>query len=229
MLWFSAPCTGGSAWQKVSLAKGIGKDKWRSHWKLFKKLWKSFELVAEHALSRGATVFIEWPRSCSYWGHKAVLAFCNRHHFVKTDFDGCMYGLIARYGKDKGKCIRKPWRIMCSPNSSLPRFLNLKCDFSHEHARCAGCNTKFTQSYTEGIVKCIQQSLSFDLRSSSRDQRGRAVCCCVPAGADSLFPPAAAVSKAITLGVGDRAQPFQDYQACSVSPDFLYEDVRKAL
>ena len=67
-LWYSAPCTGGSTWQFINLQRGpetVAKIK--LHWKLFKRLWAAFEVVAEHALSVGARVFVEWPRRCVYW------------------------------------------------------------------------------------------------------------------------------------------------------------------
>ena len=54
-LWFSAPCTGGSTWIFINLKRGpetVAKIK--LHWKLFKRLWAAFEVVAEHTLSVGA-------------------------------------------------------------------------------------------------------------------------------------------------------------------------------
>ena len=81
-----------------------------------------------------------------------------------ADFDGCMYGLVAKGGNsDKvGMPINKPWRVACSPNSSPPRFLNKKRDRSHQHTHCAGSFTKGTQSYTPEIVRQVHRSLNFD-------------------------------------------------------------------
>ena len=70
----------------------------RLHWKLFKRLWAAFEVVAEHALSVGARVFVECPRKCAYWKNDSVAKFLSRHGLVSADFDGCMYGLVAAHG-----------------------------------------------------------------------------------------------------------------------------------
>ena len=71
-LFFSSPCTGGSPWQRINLLRGGDRMlvKLKGHWKLFKQLWASFEIVAAHAISVGARIFVEWPRGCAYWGDK---------------------------------------------------------------------------------------------------------------------------------------------------------------
>ena len=105
-LWFSAPCTGGSAWQYINLKRGPSTvAKIKLHWRLFKWLWAAFEIVASHALSVGARVFIEWPRHCAYWRQPKVEKFLQQHGFVHADFDGCMYGLVATKGPSAGTPI----------------------------------------------------------------------------------------------------------------------------
>ena len=156
-LFFSAPCTGGSPWQRLNISKSpslIGKM--RRHWALFRKLWKSFEVTAAHAASVGAQIYIEWPRNCAYWKHPKVLRFMQAHGFVHADFDGCMYGLVATHGKHVGVRMLKPWRIACL-NSRLPQFLNLRCSRDHPHTWCEGQNTITTQQYTPTIAKLILQ------------------------------------------------------------------------
>ena len=163
-LWYSAPCTGGSTWQFINLRRGpetVAKVK--LHWKLFKRLWAAFEVVAEHALSVGARVFVEWPRKCVYWKNDRVAKFLSRHGFVSADFDGCMYGLVAVHGPNAGMPIQKPWRVACSPNSSLPTLLCKRCDGSHDHTRCEGQNTLLTQGYTPEIAKIVHQSIVQDI------------------------------------------------------------------
>jgi len=163
-LWFSAPCTGGSTWQFINLRRGpetVAKIK--LHWKLFKRLWAAFEVVAEHALGVGARVFVEWPRRCVYWKNDRVAKFLSRHGFVSSDFDGCMYGLVASCGPMTGMPIQKPWRVACSPGSSLPTLLNKRCDGSHDHTPCAGQNTLLTQGYTPEIAKLVHQSIVRDI------------------------------------------------------------------
>jgi hypothetical protein len=168
-LWFSAPCTGGSTWQYINLKKGPQTvAKIRLHWRLFKRLWSAFEIVASHALSVGARVFIEWPRHCAYWRQPKVSKFLQEHKFVFADFDGCMYGLVASKGTSAGTPIQKPWRVACSPGSSLPQLLNKRCDGSHTHTSCAGPNTLLTQSYTPAIADLVHRSIVVDIAMANK-------------------------------------------------------------
>ena len=129
-------------WNRLNLLRGPATvRKIRRHWKNMKRLWNAFMQVADHALSVGARVFIEWPRGCSYWRAPFVYKFLSHRGFVDAEFDGCMYGLVAEHGPNAGVPIKKPWKVACSPNSSLPTMLNKKCDHSHHHTPCAGANT----------------------------------------------------------------------------------------
>ena len=106
---------------------------------------------------------MEWPRRCAYWKNDRVSKFLSKHGFVFADFDGCMYGLVATKGRDAGKPIQKPWRVACSPNSSLPHLLCRRCDGSHDHTPCAGVNTLLTQGYTPEIANIVHQSIVRDI------------------------------------------------------------------
>ena len=129
----------------------------RRHWALFRRLWRSFEIAAAHAVARGAQVYVEWPRNCAYWKVPRVVKFLAQHSFEFSDFDGCMYGLTAEHGERKGHPIKKPWRI-ASANSTLPKLLNLKCT-GHQHAICQGQDTIRTQNYTDEIARIIHRSV----------------------------------------------------------------------
>ena len=62
-VWFSCPCTGGSAWQRVNAIKSQQtRDKIQAHWKLFRQLWRSFSIVAARVFEIEARLFVEWPR-----------------------------------------------------------------------------------------------------------------------------------------------------------------------
>ena len=133
--------------------------------------------MAVHALSVGARVFIEWPRGCAYWKDSQVAKFLAEHKFAFAEFDGCMYGLTAASGGAAGMPIRKPWKVACSPGSSLPRRLCKKCDGSHNHVRCEGQNTLLTQGYTPEIVKVVHQTIVADIaaangKTAKRDDKG---------------------------------------------------------
>ena len=77
LLWAAIPCTGGSPWQYINLW-GCGpatKSKILNHRRMFFKIWKSFELVAEECSKSGGEVAIEWPTSCLYWHYRQVKRF----------------------------------------------------------------------------------------------------------------------------------------------------------
>jgi len=79
-----------------------------------------------------------------------------------------MYGLVATKGACAGTPIQKPWRVACSPNSSLPQLLNKRCDGSHDHTPCAGPNTLLTQAYTPSIVEQVHKSIVQDIASANK-------------------------------------------------------------
>ena len=200
-LWFSAPCTGGSTWQFINLRRGPETvAKIRLHWKLFKRLWAAFEIVAEHALKVGARVLVEWPRKCAYWKNDRVVRFLQKHGFKFADFYGCMYGLVATTGRDAGKPIQKPWRVACSPNSCLPDLLNKRCDGSHGHTPCQGRNTLMTQGYTPEIVGIVHQSIVRDITTINSAKRQP----------DGSLDPAVAVSQrrrsVLSVGILEMAE-----------------------
>ena len=162
-LWFSCPCTGGPAWQRYNATRSPKTAELiDGHWKKFRKLWKAFVSVASIAIRRGARVFVEWPRSCAYWKDSRVSRFLVKHGFQYADFDGCMYGLVAESGPNKGKPINKPWRVACV-NSSLPDVLNRKCSREHTHVPCAGSLTKGPEGYTKEIVSIVHESFRKDV------------------------------------------------------------------
>ena len=73
VLWHSQPCTGGCPWQIVNAKRSHAtKLKIDAHWKEFARLWNAFQIVAQHAIDVGASVYHEWPRGCMYWGNRKV-------------------------------------------------------------------------------------------------------------------------------------------------------------
>ena len=102
VLWHSQPCTGGCPWQRINLRRNPDtREKVKQHWKLFARLWKSFETIANHAISVGAAVYNEWPQGCSYWSNKKVNGFFQKKTFDLATTNGCMYGLTATCGKQR--------------------------------------------------------------------------------------------------------------------------------
>ena len=93
-VWVSIPCTGGSTWQHINRKKEAkARKRLQVHLMLFRLLWNNFVIVAKRAHELGATVTIEWPRSCSYWYRHEVRRLIWELKLVEQNFDGCMYGV----------------------------------------------------------------------------------------------------------------------------------------
>ena len=131
------------------------------------------------------------------------MSFLTKHDFKFADFDGCMYGLRARGGRGDGELIKKPWRVACSPNSSLPQFLCKRCDGTHRHVHCAGAYTLKTQGYTPEVVKQVHMSLNADLNRKPHYTAdwddGAFICIEVPTGTIDLDSFSVAVPTSGTM------------------------------
>ena len=184
LIWISFPCTGGSSWQRVNIAKGKPEtiERVEAHWKLFRKLWENLEKIEKDIQSRGARIAIEWPRSCSYWNLGYVRDFCARNSLETTFFDGCAYGLVAQYGREAGTPIRKPWRVDTNMEA-LRGVLNRTCSCTKPHATCQGRETSATENYTDAIAEAVHyafaayaaggQQQSLELRNQAAAIGGR--------------------------------------------------------
>ena len=92
-LWGSIPCTGGSQWQHVNIAKFGFTEKLQSHWRAFRRLWLAFEKIARRVLRAGGLVNTEWPNGCAYWGDRRVRRFLDKEQFSKAIVAACMHGM----------------------------------------------------------------------------------------------------------------------------------------
>jgi hypothetical protein len=146
---------------------------------------------------------IEWPRHCDYWKYTAYIAFAQRYQLQTTRFDGCMYGLVATAGKFAGLPIMKPWRVDSNCHA-LVQQLQLRCNGSHQHAPCAGRDTRLSEAYTDAIAETVHQcwaqhqqqrsSNSANLLSGVSVLRAR-LASCVVRSASPLAPPRAMQSQ----------------------------------
>jgi hypothetical protein len=60
----------------------------------------------------GGHLGLELPRHCAYWTESLLTAFIAEHGMYTCLFDGCMYGLTAKYGNDAGQPMLKAWRVV---------------------------------------------------------------------------------------------------------------------
>eukprot|EP00972_Heterocapsa_arctica_P099510 14682451-Heterocapsa_arctica.AAC.1 len=132
------------------------------HWKIFRFLPRLLNAV-RLSLSN-------CPVDVKYWTDRKVVAFLTKFEFKFTEFDGCIYGLVAKYGPHAGLPINKPWKVAYI-RSSISDYLNRKCDHSHSHAPCSGQNTKATEDYTPEIANAFHVCFKADVAN------GLKACC----------------------------------------------------
>ena len=98
MLFFAGPCTGGSSWARLNIARGpttskLTQNKQFEFWKLF----QVFSQLKRHAESKKAAILFELPKSCEYWNDERLKKQIK--HGESHEFDGCRYGLKQTYAK----------------------------------------------------------------------------------------------------------------------------------
>ena len=92
--FWCSPCTGGSQRQIYNILKAFRDKnlgtlyKIRGHKELHEQLKPAFFECAEHAISVGARVILEWPDGCLYWEDEDYVKFFQKHNFDFTTFDG---------------------------------------------------------------------------------------------------------------------------------------------
>ena len=172
LLWAAIPCTGGSAWNRFNWFKGNPETQNRivGHWKLYRKLWKTYIILASEVMRIGGCVVNEWPARCSYWKDNRVTKFQREKRMLFSDFDGCAYGLQTKKKRNMSNPSRidhegelmyilKPWRIMFSENAGIfGEYLRNRCSKEHIHAHAAGSETKGTEDYTWNIAKAVHRA-----------------------------------------------------------------------
>ena len=97
------------------------------------------------------------------------------NHFRRSDFDGCCYGLKTKTKRneqnpklrDDDGCrmlLKKPWCVAFSDNIPMmgdrlnKRCPNCKQNFCHQHAECAGNETKDTEKYTWSVAREVHRA-----------------------------------------------------------------------
>ena len=92
-------------------------------------------------------VLMELPHSCSYWEAKEVIEMLTRFGMRTVVTDGCAFGLKARFGKNAGLPIKKPWRIAGNSPVFLGAFpRRCSCPRHTYHVPCVGQETIYTET-----------------------------------------------------------------------------------
>ena len=139
------------------------------HFAVFRKLFENMTRISAAVVAKGGFVAIEWPRFCAYWQEPEVQQFVNQHGLQSVYFDGCMFGLVSRFGQSAGIPIRKPWRVDTN-SPALLQSLDRCCNHKHDHTPCAGSDTRATEGYTDELVATIHEA--FAAQCQLRQVRG---------------------------------------------------------
>ena len=178
LLWCSIRCTGGSNYQVQNRARWTQRGQ---HDKLAENdakvdkarhLWHNFTTLADQACTRGHTVAIEWPATCSYWQFPEVAEYLNGKIVNNLDDSlesivthGCMWGVV----NSDGEPTLKPWKFTMFGHDdlSIQSFLYslfVQCDGSHlkqnrygawVHGESHGADLKASEHYPEKLAKSI--------------------------------------------------------------------------
>ena len=157
-VFFAGPCTGGSPWNRI--------NRWVSEAttqlieakkQIFWAMWEVFTSVLCELINMISPALLELPRGCDYWKDRRMTDLVEGTVSHEHKFDGCMYGLKSQF-QETPKPIKKPWKIV-TWGVSFPK-LRRKCDRRHDHAECAGRETRITQVYTKWIAKIIMKGIN---------------------------------------------------------------------
>ena len=157
-VFFAGPCTGGSPWNRI--------NRWVSEAttqlieakkQIFCAMWEVFASLLSELINMGSPALLELPRGCDYWKDRRMTDLVEGTVSHEHKFDGCMYGLKSKF-QETPKPIKKPWKIV-TWGVSFPK-LRRRCACRHDHAECAGRETRITQVYTKWIAKIIMNGIN---------------------------------------------------------------------
>ena len=157
-VFFAGPCTGGSPWNRI--------NRWFSEAttqlieakkQIFWAMWEVFTSILSELITMGSPALLELPRGCDYWKDRRMTDLVEGTVSHEHKFDGCMYGLKSQF-QETPKPIKKPWKIV-TWGVSFPKLCR-RCDCRHDHAECAGRETRVTQVYTKWIAKIIMKGIN---------------------------------------------------------------------
>ena len=179
LLWGAIPCTGGSAWQQYNKRFPSAAAKIRKHISLFRKIFRSFDVIAKLVAESGGIVVNEWPSGCAYWRFREVKASFDKIMKDRVTIDGCSLNLKSIVFPDK--YIRKPWTLECSDKDFLRNFDGCTCpgiSETHQHVPCCGKDTKLTENYTREFANVVAVSFRQALQRKSYEPKKPIVCAC---------------------------------------------------
>ena len=157
-VFFACPCTGGSPWNRINTWFSEATTQLiEAKKQIFWAMWEVFTSILCELITMGSPALLELPRGCDYWKDRRMTDLVEGTVSHEHKFDGCMYGLKSQF-QETPKPIKKPWKIV-TWGVSFPK-LRRRCDRRHDHAECAGRETRATQTYTKCIAKIIMRGIN---------------------------------------------------------------------
>ena len=152
VVWMSFRCTGGSQMQHINEWKAHATSNHATLTKINDARWEfRNHFTASQPFVRlvrrlGGHIALELPRGYSYWSEPLLAQLVSDYSLLTADFDGCMYGLVARYGDHAGLPMLKQWRLVTSCKE-VASVITDRCNHDVQHVRIEGRNTKCSENY----------------------------------------------------------------------------------
>ena len=152
VVWMSFRCTGGSQLQHINEWKAHQTNNLATLHKINDSRWEfSNHFTATQPLIRrirglGGQLALELPRHCSYWSEPLLTQFVDQYQLTSAEFDGCMYGLVAKYGASAGHAMLKHWKLVTT-SIIVASSITLRCNHDVPHVPIEGRNTKCSENY----------------------------------------------------------------------------------
>ncbi len=168
VVWMSFRCSGGSQLQQLNewKAKATGKrltiDKIEASRKEFRDHFHGAAPFVRLVRGLGGHLALELPRGCQYWGQPLLTHFVESYALHTANFDGCMYGLVAKYGESAGDSMLKHWRLVTT-SSVVAGTVNKRCSHVAPHVRIEGRNTKCSENYPSELAKEVHRAFRDEL------------------------------------------------------------------
>ena len=130
----------------------------KEHWRIFRKLWKSFSELAKAVTDISGLIAIEWPIRCAYWQDGRVKRVVKTAQFSHAVVAACMYGMRPQCAHEPDQYIGKCWRISAN-SAEFAAALDRRCDGSHRHVVTVGRETAATAFYPRQLALQVHFAL----------------------------------------------------------------------
>jgi hypothetical protein len=111
----------------------------------------------------GGHLALELPRHCMYWSQPLLTQFVTNFGLLSAEFDGCMYGLVAKHGDDAGQLLLKPWKLVTT-STRLASSITERCTHNVSHVRIEKRNTKSSETYPHKLAKEVLKAIRIECK-----------------------------------------------------------------